>query len=97
VFKGAHPWVKASFAQCGGFILPSLNDMGTNVESFDRRKIYFDVQLVWIFQKFAFVKMRKMKKTLSEEGNTFLKFLNIYFWILPKLSILALEKEHILQ
>jgi hypothetical protein len=35
--------VKASFAQYGGFILPSLNDMETNVESFDKRKIYFDV------------------------------------------------------
>jgi hypothetical protein len=60
------------------------------------------VQLVWILQKFELVEVRKMKKTLyNEEGNTFmkhfLKFLNIFFWILPKLSILALEKEHILQ
>jgi hypothetical protein len=39
----AHPWVKASFVRCGGFILSSLNNMEVNVESFDRRKIYFDV------------------------------------------------------
>ncbi len=23
----AHPWVKALFAQCGGLVLPPLNDM----------------------------------------------------------------------
>ncbi len=39
----AHPWVKASFAQCDRFILPSLNDMETNVKSFDKRRMYFDV------------------------------------------------------
>jgi hypothetical protein len=62
------------------------------------------VQLVWIFQKFALVEVRKMKKTLysEEEGNAlyeviFLNFSLYFFWILPKLSSLALEKEHILQ